>query len=94
MKNKILLMILAVALLVLSACDGGTDINTGQTGFVGGFKGIEISFATNAPPDRVSDAGQEEFDVVVELINRGEHEVLAENIFVKLEGFTSIRSNT
>jgi CHAT domain-containing protein len=37
MKQKILLIMLAAALLILSACDGGTD-NPGQTGFVGGTK--------------------------------------------------------
>ncbi|MCC7574689.1 hypothetical protein KO361_03805 [Candidatus Woesearchaeota archaeon] len=88
MKQKILLIILAVTLLLLTACEEGQAPNQ-QTGFVGGTKGIEMSFVTNAPPEKVSDGGQEPFDVVIELTNRGEHEVLREDVFVKLEGFSA-----
>jgi hypothetical protein len=88
MKKKILLIMLAVSLLVIAACTTDTGPVTGQ-GFVGGTKGVAIEFMTNTPPDRVADQGQETFDVVLELTNRGEHEVLKEDVFVKLEGFSA-----
>ena len=88
MKKKILLIMLAVSLLVIAACTTENGPSTGP-GFVGGTRGVEIEFMTNTPPDRVADQGQESFDVVLELTNRGEHEVLREDAFVKLEGFSA-----
>ncbi len=88
MNKKILLIILATALLVLSACEGETT-QPSTTGFAGGDKGVEASFVTNAPPDRVADAGQEPFTVQVELTNMGEHHVLREDVFVRLRGFSA-----
>ena len=90
MKKKLLLILLAISLLVIAACDDGAGTTPGgQTGFVGGTKGIDVTFVTNAPPERVADQGQEEFEVVVELTNKGEHEVLKEDVFVTLEGFSA-----
>jgi hypothetical protein len=89
MKQKIILIILAVALLVMTACDGGQAPGPSKTGFVGGTRGVDVAFVTNAPPQKISDRGQEPFDVVVELTNRGEHEILKEDVFVRLEGFSA-----
>ena len=89
MNKKLLLIILATTLLAIAACNGNGTTTPGDTGFVGGTKGVDIEFVTNAPPARVADQGQEPFDVVVELTNRGEHEVLREDVFVELQGFSA-----
>ncbi len=89
MKQKLILILLAITLLALTACQNDTDSGVSRTGFVGGTEGVDVTFATNAPPDEVADQGQEEFDVVVELTNKGEHEILKEDVFVKLEGFSA-----
>ncbi len=89
MNKKLLLIILATTLLAIAACNGNGTTTPGDTGFVGGTKGVDVEFVTNAPPARVADQGQEPFDVVVELTNRGEHEVLREDVFVELQGFSA-----
>ena len=88
-QKKILLIFLAITLLVISACDEDSSTTPGDTSFAGGTKGVDINFVSNAPPERVADQGQEPFDVVVELTNKGEHKVLKEDVFVKLEGFSA-----
>lgn len=89
MKQKLILVLLVVAILTITACENENDDEISQTGFIGGTDGVDISFAKNAPPDKVADQGQEEFEVVVELTNKGEHEILKEDVFVELEGFSA-----
>lgn len=92
--KKILLIIMVAALLTITACGEGETVNTGATGFVGGTQGIQMKFMTNTPPAMVEGAGIESFDVIVELENKGEYEVLKEDITVKLEGFSATAFNT
>ncbi|MFP4568029.1 MAG: hypothetical protein ACLFN8_03725 [Candidatus Woesearchaeota archaeon] len=90
MNKKILLITLVILALGIAACErDDTQDPGGDTGFVGGTKGVDISFATNAPPERVADQGNDEFFVQVDLSNEGEHEILKENVFVQLEGFST-----
>lgn len=90
MKQKLLLILLAMTLMVVSGCtEGQTTPGQGvHANFVGGTRGIEMSFVANAPPSEVADQGQDQFEVVVNLLNRGEHEVAPEDVFVELEGFS------
>ena len=91
MKQKILLILLALTLIVVSSCTEGSGPGPGtHANFVGGTRGVEMSFVTNAPPREVADQGQDSFEVVVDLLNRGEHEVPPEDVFVELEGFSPI----
>ncbi|MFT4311168.1 MAG: hypothetical protein ACMXX7_00925 [Candidatus Woesearchaeota archaeon] len=83
-------MIMMFALLLLTACgtNGGGD-GIGTTPFIGGTQGIKMEFVENFPPERVSDgSGQEDFDIVVKLTNKGEAEVAAEDVRVRLSGFS------
>lgn len=89
MKQKILLILLATMLLVLSACEGDPSGPATDSGFVGGTKGLEIKFLDGSPPDFVNDGGQDPFYVTVTLKNQGEHDVEPEDAVVKLKGFSA-----
>lgn len=85
MKKTIVMMF---ALLLLAAC--GTD-NTnalGTTPFIGGTQGIKMEFVDNFPPPRVSDGGEEQFDMIIRLTNKGESDVAPEDVKVRLSGFS------
>ncbi|MGV8162009.1 MAG: hypothetical protein ACP5N2_01595 [Candidatus Nanoarchaeia archaeon] len=86
MKKAIFAVLLLTALFV-AACDGGNNPNTGATGFIGGTKGLDISFYADAPPLTTPDNGQQEFDIIVEIANGGEDAVEPEEAYVKLSGF-------
>jgi hypothetical protein len=85
MRKAIFVLILLVTLAVAACSDKGTT--NGATGFIGGSKGLDISFMSGAPPDQTSDAGQQSFDVVVDVQNNGETAVDKGDAYVKLSGF-------
>ena len=86
MKKMLILMM--GAMLLLSACSEGDTNFISTTPFLGGTEGLKISFIDNFPPSVVGDGGTDEFDVIVEVDNRGEHEVPAEDVLVRLSGFS------
>ena len=86
--KKIIISILLLSVMVLSACGGGTQGPDVTQTYLGGSEGLKIKFASNAPPPRVSDIGGDEaFDVIVEINNKGEHKVLASDAIISIKGF-------
>ena len=85
MKKTIMFMLFAT-LLIFTACGEEAVVQSG-TGYVGGNKGVEIKFLDNVPPKTVASNMEEEFDVIVELTNRGEYEIMKEDVRVKISGF-------
>lgn len=83
--KKLIFVFLAVVALAFAGCENGEDQR--GTSFLGGDRGLELRFMPDAPPDSVSDQGQQDFDVMVELRNRGEYEVPMERVLVELSGF-------
>ncbi len=83
--RKIIFVLLAVAALVIAGC--GEPDGPRTKSFIGGNQGLEIRFLPDAPPTMVSDQGQQDFDVYVELNNRGEYEIPVGRVLVKLSGF-------
>jgi hypothetical protein len=81
-------MIMMFALLMLTACGEANNESVGTTPFIGGTQGVKMEFLDNFPPDRVGDGNQEDFDTIIVLTNRGEAEVEAEDISVRLTGFS------
>lgn len=84
MKKTIILL---AALLVLAACSADNGVDATAT-FIGGTQGLKVDFVDNFPPQTVSDRGQDTFQVILELTNKGEAEILAEDVQVRLTGFS------
>ncbi len=82
--KKIMFGLLVLSALIIAGC---TDPEPQTRSFLGGSQGLEISFLPDAPPETVSDQRQQDFDVYVELKNRGEYEIPPNRVLVKLSGF-------
>jgi hypothetical protein len=86
--RKILIATLIVLALVISACSGGGNQQDNTKTYIGGSQGLKIKFATGAPPVQVSDiGGDESFDIIVEIENKGEEPVLASDAYISIKGF-------
>lgn len=88
MKNYVLIIML-IGILTLSACTPGgkTDVGNEKT-YLGGSQGLKIAFAEGAPPKTVSDVGGEQlFDIVIDIENKGEHSVKTDDAKIKIVGF-------
>jgi len=86
MKRVILILSFVLIMIALSGCSGTTPVK-GNT-FVGGTKGLEVSFLQDSPPDEAFDAGQRPFDVSVQLRNVGEYDIPKERVKAKLSGLS------
>ncbi len=86
--NKIVLLIVGALLVLSFGCSSNTT-NTGTkttTGaFIGGTKGLDLSFVSSAPPDSVFDTNYS-FSVNVKAENVGEWNVPKENVTFTLTG--------
>lgn len=88
--KKMLILLMGI-LLVISACEGnGNNEFVTTTPFLGGSEGLKINFIENFPPTTVGDGGEDSFDIIVEVSNRGEHVVEAEEAQIRLTGFSAI----
>ena len=77
---------MVIALLALAACDEGEETSIRGT-YIGGSEGIKMEFAPDAPPEMTADNKQQNFDIVVQLTNKGEADVEAEDAQVTIKGF-------
>lgn len=84
-KKIILLALMALGLILISACTQQEP--TSNSGYLGGQKGLDIKFLQGAPPESISDGGEQDFDMVIEVQNLGEHYVEAGEAYIKLSGF-------
>ena len=95
-KRSELVLFGAIFLLVLAGCKGG-DTSTGAptTPFLGGTRGLEISFLEGSPPDEVTDGDTFDFQAVVKLRNQGEADLKKGQVNISLIGFlpSDFRSN-
>jgi len=85
--KKIMLSI--ILLLIAVGCSSKTPTSGNTQPFKGGTTGILLSFEQDAPPAEVFDGGDFPFDVVVKLKNDGEHDVLKDDVTVKVSGILS-----
>ncbi len=95
MMRNILLVSFLVALVVLAACDGnknkGRSAKDVQDVFLGGTQGLAISFEENRPPKSIiTGTSGEVFTVGVQLLNKGEVEVPADKVKVRLAGLNPV----
>ncbi|MFH1642342.1 MAG: hypothetical protein ABIC04_05600 [Nanoarchaeota archaeon] len=83
-KNQIFAII---GLLIMTGCAGEKATVTGGTGFIGGTESIKFDFLEGAPPLEVYDGGTFPFEVSLNLENKGEYDVAASDVKIKLMGF-------
>jgi predicted small secreted protein len=86
MKNMVIVLICLTA-LVLAGCDNSQSSSGTGRAFIGGTDAVEFNFMEETPPSEVYDGGQQEFEVTVNLENKGEYDVAKGDIQVELSGF-------
>ena len=84
MTFKAVLALFIVSLLFIIGCVQDDNLVSGA--FVGGTNGLSIGFGTDAPPSRVFDNNEEDFDISLTLENVGEFDIPARKIISTLSG--------
>jgi len=85
--KKIWLLAIIVCMVLIFGCGTQQNSTTGKTApFVGGTTGVTVGYSQDSPPSEVDDGGNFPFDVVVELVNKGEFTVPKDKMTVKLVG--------
>ena len=88
MRKEVFVIFLVSLLLLVSGQEGCQSETTGKTDpFVGGKEGILIDFVEGAPPPEVFDQGHQ-FEIVVRLQNKGEHDVKSGEGKVEISGIS------
>lgn len=72
--------------LALAGCQGDDKKVRKLTNYIGGTDGLAIGFTKNAPPDKILDDKQEDFDVSLDIQNNGEYTILPGEIVATLSG--------
>ncbi|MCF7866663.1 hypothetical protein K9M18_04490, partial [Candidatus Woesearchaeota archaeon] len=85
--KKIILVLMLIVMLSFSACNNN-NAETGVTNtYIGGSEGIKMEFAPDAPPATTADGEQQNFNIVVQLSNKGESDVETKDAKVTIKGF-------
>jgi hypothetical protein len=85
MKEALLILII-LATALIAGCE---QQNTSTGAFIGGTKGLDMSFTENEPPEKVLDNNEETFTISVTLKNEGESTVDAGKVIGTLAGIDS-----
>ena len=85
MRKSTLSMVLLLA-VIISSCSGDKDKPSSDSPFVGGDRGLVMSFVDGAPPPEIYDANQFLFDIAVKLSNEGETDVRPEDGYIQIIG--------
>ena len=93
MDKKILSALFIISLLSLVGCATETGRQTITSPFVGGSNGLEINFIAGEPPEEALDGGQFPFIVTISVENKGEWDVVKEDVTVSLRGFRPVDFN-
>jgi hypothetical protein len=75
-----------LALLISGCAEGNT--NLGNNPYLGGTKGVDMTFVTGSPPDEIFDNKQYAFSIGVQLNNLGEADLEPNQGYVKIEGIS------
>lgn len=86
MKKIIIFAMIIAIVLIVSGC-GQEQPNNGGTTYLGGSQGVKINYAIDAPPDKVVDGGEQQFDIIVEMQNMGEDDVGVGEAEITISGF-------
>jgi hypothetical protein len=82
----IFLVLLVIVSLVFTGCNNTTEKVRKLSNYIGGNDGLTIAFSKNAPPDTVLDEKQEDFDVSLDIQNKGEYTIESGEIIATLSG--------
>ncbi len=99
MKNKIILGLIIVSILVFSGCgDSNTTTVSNVDPYYGGTQSLDISFLAEFPPSEVSvssdDPGSnQDFAIIVNLRNNGEYNIPVGGAKVQINGLSSALFN-
>jgi len=74
MKQIFVVILMALAIVGLAACQQQNTTNVGPT-FVGGTQGLSLEFVQDAPPDNIFDGAKYPFTVNIKMKNVGEWEI-------------------
>lgn len=92
MRKILFILIFAMAVIALSGCTPvqKTTNETATAAYIGGDKGLELSFLSNAPPTTVYDkptgGSASPFDISVRVENKGEYTVPAGKYKLSITG--------
>ncbi len=87
MKNKIIIAIAIIAVMLAAGCTTKDDSSTSKTTpFIGGTTGLLIDYGSGNPPAEVYDGGDYPFEITVKLENKGEYKILKNDVQVKITG--------
>ncbi len=89
MKRGVLIflaLLLITSLVLFTGCENKTDKVRRLSNYIGGSDGLAIGFTKNAPPDSVLDERQEDFDLSLDLENKGEYTIMPGEILATLSG--------
>lgn len=75
-----------MSVTILLGCNGGDTLGAGSP-FIGGTRGLDITFLEASPPASVFDGGDFPFDIVVKVENIGEFFIEKEGVQVQITGF-------
>ncbi len=90
-RRFLFVSLLVIALLALSACEGGSKTKGRSSKdvqgiFLGGSEGVTLSFEENSPPATIFASSGQSFDIGVVLKNNGESAIAANQAKVKISG--------
>lgn len=88
-RGKFAFILVLSLVLILAACTSGSS-KTSAGGFVGGKTGVSTSITVDSASggNKVLDSGNENFRVLVNLQNQGEHTINENDIVVTLNGLS------
>jgi|APSaa5957512576_1039674.scaffolds.fasta_scaffold35953_1 hypothetical protein len=90
--RKIILTLLVLFVVFATSCTGDDDTPTSESPYIGGSNGLGLSFEATAPLAEFTQ--DDEVDVRLKVINRGEQELLENTAKVKLYGVSPTEFNT
>ncbi len=83
--RKTFVLLLVLSLAFIAGCSNNTK-QPSTTPYVGGTTGLQLSFASGAPPASIYDGGGFPFDIDVKLQNMGEFTIPKDNVTLRLKG--------
>ena len=78
--------LLIVFSLVFAGCSNEKTNVRKLTNYIGGSDGLAIAFSKSSPPDKILDDKQEDFDIALDLTNKGEFTIDPNHIVATLSG--------
>lgn len=88
LKKSYLVIIIIISILFVLGCAPKKDKTT--AGYIGGVKGLDISFAEGEPPEKVLDANNEQFRITLILRNLGERDIASGGVKTTIAGINPV----